>query len=253
MRLFPLIAAVSLSACIKTNPVNQAPQPVRVSVVTALGSFESDAVESLPDAMVERIEAELVARNLVSATVPVPQAFAVQRDPQGRLAALAAAGLPQPVLLVSCDPLYETQVNGRYRWAVPCDVGMGGIVLGHIEPSAHLVYYHQKEAAAVEDVQTQIGREVSRVLDQWMVSVGMGGVAPTSAPPPSTTAPRLGPAPRPPAPAAPRPPAPAPVPPPPPAAPVPAQPVPAQPAPAPPVPAQPAPVPAQPAPAPTPG
>ena len=62
-----------------------------------------------------------------------------------------------------------------------------GAVTGHIEPSAHLVYYHQGEADAVLEVQTQIAREAARVLDQWLNQAPAPAATPTD---PSTTGPR---------------------------------------------------------------
>ncbi len=162
----PLSVVLAATACLKPVPVPQAPQPTDIAVVYALGSFDSAEVAPLPDPVQERVQAELEARNLVPAILPAPDSFATMRDPAARLASVS--GATAPVLLVSCDPHFDTQVNGRFRWTVPCDVGIG-VVQGHVKPSAHLVYYHQQEADAVLEVQTQVAREVGRVLDQWLV------------------------------------------------------------------------------------
>jgi hypothetical protein len=90
------------------------------------------------------------------------------------------------VLLVSCDPRFDVQVNGRYRWVVSCDVAIDA-VLAHTEPAAHLVYYHQDEDDAVIEVQTQIAREVARVMDQWLQRAP--APAPTKPDSPSQTGP----------------------------------------------------------------
>lgn len=175
---------VFASACLKPVPVPQAAQPTDVAVIYALGLYESGEVEAMPDHVQERVTEELEARNLVPATMPSPANFATVREPVARLATIQ--GARSPVLLVSCDPRFDTQVNGRFRWSVPCDVAIGSVT-GHIEPSAHLVYYHQGEADAVLEVQTQIAREAARVLDQWLNQAPAQAATPTA---PSTTGPR---------------------------------------------------------------
>ena len=160
-----LLPAWMAAGCVKPVPVPQASQPTDVAVVYALGLSETGAVEGMPDGLQQRIEDALADRNLVPATLPAPEAFSTIRTPTARLDAID--GTSSPVLLVSCDPRFDVQVNGRFRWTVPCDIAMGAVV-GHIEPAAHLVYYHQGEADAVTEVQTQVARETQRVLDQWL-------------------------------------------------------------------------------------
>ncbi len=168
-RLTTLLIALPLlgSACLKPAEVRKAAQPTNVAVVYALGSIQSAEIQAMPDAVQTRVQAELEARNLVPAMLPAPEAFASVRTAKDRLDAVA--GATSPVLLVACDPVFDTQVNGRYRWTVACDVGIGK-ELSHFEPSAHLVYYHQDESDAVVEVQTQIAREVAQVVDRWLVS-----------------------------------------------------------------------------------
>ena len=165
----PIALLSLLVACVKPPEVHQAAQPTDVAVVYALGSYRSDAIRPMPDSVQEEVQAELEARNLRPAILPAPEAFATVRVPVDRLSLVS--GATAPVLLVSCDPRYDTQVNERFRWTVPCDVALGAERV-HFEPSAHLVYYHQDEADAVAEVHALIARQVARVLDRWLVSQG---------------------------------------------------------------------------------
>ena len=167
--LLPLTAG-----CLKHGPAHVAAQPVPLTVITAMGSFREAGVAPLPQGAVERVAAELEVRNLVLAGGGEhPALFEQRRSLAARIDALTAAGVAGPVLLVTCDPRFDTQVNGRFKWDVHCDVAVfpvdaeDGRLTGNIDASAHLVYYHQQEAAAVDEVAAVLAREVGRVLDTW--------------------------------------------------------------------------------------
>ena len=171
--LLPLLPLLAMG-CLKPTPAQTSAQQQPVRLVTALGSYEDQAVDDLPDDVIDRIGQELSSRKLTPEPVGVfAKAFGLRRGIEERLGVLEEAGIAQPLLLVSCDPRYDTQVNGRFRWSVPCDVAIGS-VSGHIDPAAHLVYYHQGEADAVLEVQTQVAREAARVLDQWLSQAPAG-------------------------------------------------------------------------------
>jgi len=169
-----------LVGCLKPGPKRMVETAEPVRLVTVLGSYESEAVEELPPSVVARVSEELQARQLQPEAVGLfAEAFGVRRTVPARLEVLEEAGIAQPVLMVSCDPRFDTQVNGRFRWQVDCSVALsaadaeGGLEQGTLGASAHLVYYHQQEAEAVEEVSALVGREVGRVLDRWLATRGV--------------------------------------------------------------------------------
>lgn len=166
-----------LTGCLRPAPAHVAPEATPLRLVTALGSYEEGTVDEMPEAVVARVREELAARRLTPEPVGLfAEAFGVRRDAAQRLEVLEEAGVAQPLLLVACDPRFDTQVNGRYRWQVHCDVSLaapvaeGGDVMGTVDTSAHLVYYHQREADAVTDAAALIAREAGRVLDAWLAA-----------------------------------------------------------------------------------
>lgn len=167
MRWLPLL----LVACLKTEPQRVAPSPIAVRVLTVLGNVDDDEVTSLPETTQEVIFSAMEDRRLTPRSDgEVLAVFLERRSWASRLEALGRAPV-EPILLVACDARFDTQVNGRFRWQVECDLAMGADeprVLGHLSAPAHLVYYHQKQADAVGEVQGALGREVGQVLDQWL-------------------------------------------------------------------------------------
>lgn len=175
MRTIPLL--MMLTGCLRPSPAHVAPDATPLRLVTALGSYEEGVVQELPDPVVERVREELALRRLTPEPVGLfAEAFGVRRAAAQRLEVLEEAGVAEPLLLVACDPRFDTQVNGRYRWQVHCDVALaaptaeGGDVMGEVDTSAHLVYYHQQEAEAVTDAAALLAREVGRVLDAWLAA-----------------------------------------------------------------------------------
>ena len=205
VRIVPVAGLAVVGAlaggCLKPKPAQTAAQTVPLRLVTALGSYEDPTVADLPADVIERIGEEVTARNLTPEPVGVfAEAFGTRREVAGRLDVLEEAGIAQPLLLVSCDPRYDTQVNGRFRWSVDCDVALAspdlddGLIVDTLDAAAHPVYYHQREAAAVSEVSALLARKVGNVLDQWLA------VRTTAAPPapaPVPKAPRMAPPPAP--------------------------------------------------------
>jgi len=203
----PILLALLLTAgCLKPQPAQTAASPAPLRLVTALGSYDDPTIRDLPDDAVERIAEELTARNLTPEPVGVfAEAFATHRGVEGRLRVLEEAGIAQPLLLVGCAPRYDTQVNGRFRWSVDCEVALaapdvvGGTIRTELDAAAHPVYYHQREAAAVSEVSALLARKVGLVLDQWLAQQEGASVGTVpSGGPPAAGAPRMGPAPVPP-------------------------------------------------------
>lgn len=152
-----------LLACIKQAAPVQAPQGTEVRFVHWMQT-ENDGVVPIPEPVLETIQQALWKRNVRG-----------NIDPDGaKLASLPAGSRltgPEPAVLVGCSPMFDTQVNGRFRWRIECDVAVKSgenRFDRNVNAVAHLVYYKQRETEALEEAAPAVRREVGRALDAWL-------------------------------------------------------------------------------------
>ncbi len=176
-----IVASLPLAGCLKPPPVVGVEEPMSVSVATVLESVDQPWVVSAPDAVVARLNDELVRRNLspIAPSDEVLSTFAAIRSTAGRLEQLALDP-PAPLLvLIEATPRFSAQVNGRYRWSVQAEISIAPSAMTSPATTesftipAHLIYSHQAEAEALAEASPVVARQLGRMLDEWIHSEGL--------------------------------------------------------------------------------
>lgn len=161
-RLIPLLLC---AACIQKTSVTQATAGTQVRFVHWMETEQG--VEPLPAEVLETVN-EALSRRLVAASDESATTDLVRIAAQP-----VSARVPDdaPTVLVGCVPLFDNQVNGRFRWRIGCDVTVaeaGKRYDRHLTAVAHPVYYQQREAAALTEAAPAVRRELARVLESWL-------------------------------------------------------------------------------------
>lgn len=156
-----------LLACLpKTAPV-QAPTGTQLRWVHWM--VTEQGIEPLPKSVLEDVQRAFAERGITVTEQGEPSGRArlSKLPPEDRL---DESG---PMAVVACEPQFDTQVNGRFRWRIECDVNVGTDSHPHdrhVNAVAHPVYYHQREAVALEEAAPAVRREVGRALDAWLTA-----------------------------------------------------------------------------------
>lgn len=155
---------LSLLACIKNTAPIQAAQGTEVRFVSWMQTEQG--VQPIPADVLEDIQEALWKRN-VRGNVDPDGVKVASLPPGSRLNG------PEPTVLVGCAPMFDTQVNGRFRWQIGCEIAVseGPARFDRtVDAVAHLVYYKQREAEALDEAAPAVRRELGRALDAWLSS-----------------------------------------------------------------------------------
>lgn len=152
--------------------------PAEAAVVSLLAPFDGDAVVPVPDGVSARLADLLSQRNLTADPVDVAAAAAAlsrgQTTPQRLSWAVEQADGADFVLLVEATAVYNTQIEGRFRWMVEVTSTIAraddpaGAATKTFQVPVFLQFVHEKEAAALSAAGVVIERQVGRQLDQWL-------------------------------------------------------------------------------------
>ena len=146
--------------------------------------------EVMPDTAIATIAQSLTERNLQPQAIAVAEqqhALAQMRGSLARLNLVAGDGegaltTGSWVMLVETQAEYYAQLEGRFRWVVAVQVGLGRTgqleraALHGFEVPVFLPFVHQKEAEAIEAAAPVIAHRLGQILDEalgaWQVMSG---------------------------------------------------------------------------------
>lgn len=168
-----VLILTALLGCSAKNAVVQAPTAIDVSLAAARNNLDDRQVFTLPDPLLERITAQLTARNLTPTVVPL-SALDEQRLTSRRLEALEESGAPL-VLLVETEAEYTTQMEGRLRWRVQVTLSLdpadGEPTTSEFSVPVFLQFQHQDADDALEGAAPIIERHVGYMLDEYIAGL----------------------------------------------------------------------------------
>lgn len=174
--LAPLL--VFAVACVpKQRGVQQVSGPATAAVVTLLSPFDAESITALPQRVNDRIDGLLEDRKFSIARVPVGEAAAAltaRQTTEQRLRWLSEQDRGDFVVLVESTAVYNTQIEGRFRWSVEvvstiADASeLSSASTRRFAVPVHLQFVHEKDEAAVRAAGVVIERQVARQVDQWL-------------------------------------------------------------------------------------
>lgn len=160
----------ALSACARPETTPALSGTAVVSSVMA--PMDGDPTSELPQRVADVLTRELKAHGLV-AEIATPSSVVAARNTERRLElALEAAPDADLVVLLEAEPVFTTQLAGRYRWQVDVDVtlahpnGADGARTYQWDIPVFLLYHHQREAEALDEAAPMLQRKLARALDE---------------------------------------------------------------------------------------
>lgn len=182
MRALGLIAVLglTLTGCVKPPPAAPFPRAASVAV-GAVYDGEAAGVADAPERLDIAVEGALAARGLSVRPVgdaALLTAIAGSPSSEVRLARLAASTDAELLVLVELKPNFYAQMAGRYRWSVPLSVQVSwrdrpeGALRQTHEVPATLLYYHEREEAAVGEVAPLVARHVEAAVEAFLAREG---------------------------------------------------------------------------------
>lgn len=148
----------------------KAPVSMDVSLAAARNNLDDRQVMALPEPLLDRISAQLVARNLSPSAVPL-STISSTRLTARRLAILSDDGAPL-VLLVETEAMYTTQMEGRLRWTVSVTLSLdpadGEPTTSDFSVPVFLQFQHQDADDALLGAAPIIERHVGYLLDEYL-------------------------------------------------------------------------------------
>ena len=174
--LAPLVA-LAVACAPKPSGVQQVAGPATAAVVTLLSPFDAESITALPQRVNDRIDGLLQDRKFSVARVPVGEASAAltaRQTTEQRLRWLADQDQGEFVVLVESTAVYNTQIEGRFRWSVEvvstiADADeLSSASSRRFTVPVHLQFVHEKDEAAVRAAGVVIERQISRQVDQWL-------------------------------------------------------------------------------------
>lgn len=187
-----LLVIIVIGGCLKPSPATRLPRKTPISVAYIMDDPHQRQIRGAPAALTAEVLRVLEARNLQPGTLPVTtygERFSRVRDSGRRMAALAAlAGQGSPLLLlVETQPVFYSQLSGRYKWNVYVKLTLrdrkGATVVDRFEAPAFLLFDHQRQAEAVEDVVPLISARLAELVDGFLGDVQDAPSGPPSGPP----------------------------------------------------------------------
>jgi glycosidase len=173
--LLVLIYMVTLSGgCLKPVPATRLPRKTSIAVALVLDDPHHRQVRETPASLTTAVTKVLLSRNLVPRPLPFASfghSFGRVRHSGRRLAAMAKmAGDTMPLLLlVETQPMFYSQLSGRYRWNVHVKLTLrdrkGASVVDRFEIPAFLLFDHQRQPEAVNEVAPLIASRLAELLD----------------------------------------------------------------------------------------
>ena len=164
-----LVPLLALAACKHQLP---SPEPTSTATVSSvLAPVDTVAVDAASDDLWQAIQARM-ARHGVSATAG---ASAVQgRSTEARLQLAAASSAADHVVLVEAEPVFVSQVAGRYRWKVEVTLTMAP--RDDLERArswswkipVFLRFYHQRDAHALDAAVPVLERNLDRAVAEYL-------------------------------------------------------------------------------------
>jgi hypothetical protein len=196
MVLIPIrtaVLAAALAACIRPTPPPRLAQATPVAIAFLHQTRAQGWSAAVPAAFSRPQTEALESRNLVARSVdPATAGRLVAADlTRARLATLAAATDTPVVVLLETSSRYDSQLAGRYRWAVAAKVTVADrldldrSVSESFDVPVTLEYDHQEDEAALADAARSVGQQLGKVIDSFVVSYGIrpGAPAPPGAAP----------------------------------------------------------------------
>lgn len=173
MRALLLVVMVTSLACIPKVPQQRLGARAKIAVAYVVDPGNSGSATSAPDALKQKVAAELDARNLEVVEVPV-SGLNGQRLSDARYEALrAVAGDAAFLLLVEQRVQFFSQLDGRYRWVVSTSI-TGGKKVGPgardpFELPIMLMFEHERESEAIVEASGDVATRVGALLDGVLV------------------------------------------------------------------------------------
>lgn len=174
--LAPLLA-VAVACAPKQSGVQLVSSPATAAVVTLLSPFDAESVAALPQRVNDRIDGLLADRKFSVARVQIGDASAAltaRQTTEQRLRWLAEQSQAEFVVLVESTAVYNTQIEGRFRWSVEvvstiADASeLSSASSRRFTVPVHLQFVHEKDEAAVRAAGVVMERQISRQVDQWL-------------------------------------------------------------------------------------
>lgn len=153
------------------------PEPASAAVVSLLSPFDATTITPLPQRVNDRIDNILADRNLLVSRVHIgdaAQALTRRQTTEQRLRWLADQSASDYLVLVETTAVYNTQIEGRFRWSVEvvstiaAQGDLPGASTRRFQVPVFLQFVHEKDEAAVKAAAVVIERQVSRQFDQWL-------------------------------------------------------------------------------------
>lgn len=176
------LTAAALVACIRPTPPPRmaTATPVAIAFVhqTRGQGWSTDVPPSFSRPQTE----VLGTRNLIARPIDssANQRLAAADLTRARLATLAAAADTDAVVLIETSSRYDSQLAGRYRWAVSARITVADradlerSVSESFDVPVTLEYDHQQDEAALTDAARSIGQQLGKVVDSFVASYGIG-------------------------------------------------------------------------------
>ena len=165
-----MVLILALLGCAANNAVVKAPSNTPITLAAVRNNLDDRQVEAVPDDLMARITAQLIARNLTP-TIHSVSDLSQQRLTASRLEILAEDGAPL-VLLMETEAMYTTQIEGRLRWRVEVTLSLdpaeGEPTTSSFSVPVFLQFQHQDADDALEGAATIIERHVGYLLDEYL-------------------------------------------------------------------------------------
>lgn len=172
MRWLVVVLALVSSACLPKVPRQRLSERARVAVAYIVEPTYAGTPFAPPDALKQKIAADLDDHNLEVVEVPL-EAISAQKLSDSRFNALKAAMPDAPFfLLVEQRVHFFSQLDGRYRWEVATTLTAaradGSQARDQSEIPVILLFDHEKQkeaiAAAADDLVTRVGQLMDGVM-----------------------------------------------------------------------------------------
>ncbi len=179
MRGMPLTLLMLLTACApKAAGPARLGQPTDAAWVGLLAPLDAEGLRPLPESLDTRLVAALATRNLTARAIDpaatTTELARVQNTPR-RLAWLAEHADGAPLLvLVEATAVYNTQMEGRFRWTVEVTASaaraddLAGGTSKTFKVPVFLQFVHDDADDALTEAGLVIERQVGRMLDGWL-------------------------------------------------------------------------------------
>ena len=151
MVLRALMLLMALACIPKSDAPVDSVNIIGVTLVTE-HSYPNDAADSLPEDVLEALEAELGKRSL-------------DIRPRADLK-----------LLIQTRAEYFSQLSGRYRWVVHAELSLtepdnlAGGIQRRIQIPVFVQFHHQRDAAVLQQASPALARELGDMLEDWIHS-----------------------------------------------------------------------------------